>query len=109
MAKTMARAGGKNQPISGEIVRLTHRWTMTLPKKLRQGLSPDQIFEVERREDGVIELRPRVLTDPSQAWFWSAKWQQMEREADEDIAAGRVKRFDTMEELIADLDSTTPE
>ena len=25
-----------------------------------------------------------------QAWFWSQRWQQMEREADEDIAAGRT-------------------
>lgn len=41
--------------------------------------------------------------DPDQAWFWTPEWQQMEREADEDIAAGRVKAFDTMDDLIADL------
>jgi len=29
----------------------------------------------------------------------------MEREADEDIAAGRVARFDSAEELFADLDA----
>lgn len=31
------------------------------------------------------------------------RWQQMEREADEDIAAGRVARFDDLESFIADL------
>ena len=36
--------------------------------------------------------------------FWTeAEWEKAEREADEDIAAGRVKHFDSVEELIADL------
>jgi hypothetical protein len=26
--------------------------------------------------------------DPEQAWFWTREWQQREREADEDLAAG---------------------
>jgi hypothetical protein len=38
-----------------------------------------------------------------QAYFWTEEWQAGEHEADEDIAAGRVKTFDTMDELIADL------
>lgn len=92
-----------------EIVRLSTRWTLTLPRALRQGLSVDQVFEAVRREDGVIELRPRTLIDPSQAWFWSPEWQKREREADEDIAAGRVARFDSMEELFADLDAARQE
>ena len=40
----------------------------------------------------------------SQDYFWTPEWQKDEREADEDIEAGRVKRFSTAEELIADLD-----
>jgi hypothetical protein len=43
--------------------------------------------------------------DPDQAWFWTPEWQAMEREADEDIAAGRYKTFDNMDDLIADLDA----
>jgi predicted DNA-binding protein len=38
-----------------------------------------------------------------QAYFWSETWQAGEREADEDIAAGRVETFGTMDELLADL------
>ena len=38
-----------------------------------------------------------------QEWYWSKKWQEWEREADEDIAKGRVKGFDSMKELIVDL------
>ena len=43
--------------------------------------------------------------DPDQAWYWTPEWQEMERQADEDILAGRYKTFDTMEELLADLDN----
>ncbi|MDO8490669.1 MAG: hypothetical protein Q7T04_01480 [Dehalococcoidia bacterium] len=41
--------------------------------------------------------------DKSQAYFWTKKWQEREREADEDIKAGRVKAFDSVEELGEDL------
>ena len=44
-----------------------------------------------------------IYIDPDQAWFWTPKWQAGEREADEDIAAGRYKDFATMEDFIADL------
>ena len=40
----------------------------------------------------------------SQVYFWTSRWQGGEREADEDIKAGRVKVFDSVDELIKDLD-----
>ena len=47
---------------------------------------------------------PKKLVDKSQAYFWTKKWQEGERAADEDIKAGRVKTFDSVDELIKDLD-----
>lgn len=41
--------------------------------------------------------------DPDQAWFWTEEWQSGEKQADEDIAAGRYKAFNDMDSLIADL------
>lgn len=68
------------------------------------------VAEVQRlqavlADDQVIRIRPIAPRgeDPTQAWFWTPKWQQMEREADEDIAAGRVKQFDDLESFFADL------
>jgi len=46
----------------------------------------------------------KKLVDKSQAYFWTKKWQEGEREADEDVKAGRVKTFDSVEELVSDLD-----
>ena len=86
------------------LVKLGQRGTVTLPKDLRAGLPEQSLFEAVRRPDGVIELRPQQTIDASQAWFWTERWQQMEREADEDIAAGRVATFDNVEEFIADLE-----
>jgi len=50
-----------------------------------------------------IEM-PKKLVDKSQAYFWTKRWQDAEREADEDIKAGRVKTFDSVDELIKDLE-----
>ena len=49
-----------------------------------------------------IEM-PKKLVDKSQAYFWTRRWQEGEREAAEDIKAGRVKTFDSIDELIKDL------
>ena len=42
--------------------------------------------------------------DPEQAWFWTREWQAGEREADDDMAAGRVTRFNSDEEFLGALD-----
>lgn len=45
--------------------------------------------------------------DPKQAWFWTQEWQEREREADADLAAGRVTRFESDEDFLAELDERT--
>ena len=41
--------------------------------------------------------------DKSQAYFWTDKWQENERKASEDIKSGRIKTFDSTEDLFKDL------
>ena len=91
------------------VVKMTRRGTVTLPKDVRKGLEEEALFEVVKREDGVIELRPRITIDVSQAWFWTERWQRMEREADEDIAAGRLHGPMTGEEFLAHLEALDAE
>jgi len=45
------------------------------------------------------------LIDPDQAWWWHEDWQKGEREADKDLAKGRYKQFDNIENLIKELNS----
>jgi antitoxin MazE len=47
---------------------------------------------------------PKKLIDKSQAYFWTRRWQKAEKEAAEDMKAGRVKTFDSVDELIKGLD-----
>ena len=55
-------------------------------------------------EDEKAVLMPKKLVDKSQAYFWSRNWQEGEMAADEDVEAGRVKTFESVDELIKDLD-----
>jgi len=77
---------------------------ITLPAGIRRKAHVEEgdILEAEVRGDEII-LKPKKLIDKSQAWYWTKEWQEAERQADEDIAAGRVKEFDSAEELIKDL------
>jgi len=43
------------------------------------------------------------MIDKRQAYFWTPEWQEGEKKASEDIKAGRVKIFDTVDELIDEL------
>ena len=59
---------------------------------------------------GCLVLVPRQLIDSgcilkNQTWFWTQSWQTAEREAEDDLHAGWVEVFDTLEALTADLDA----
>jgi hypothetical protein len=85
----------------GVLKQIDSKGTLVLPKEMRAGVT---LYEVEQRPDGVIELRPKVAVDASQSWFWTERWQQMEREADEDVLAGRITRTEA-DDFLADLDA----
>ena len=89
-----------------ETVRVTRRGQITLPASLRKALAIEEGDYIEFIVEGDrITLLVKKLVDKSQAYFWSREWQEAEREADEDIRTGRVKTFDSVEQLIAELRS----
>lgn len=45
--------------------------------------------------------------DPEQAGFWTREWQAKEREADDDLAAGRTTRYESDEDFLTALDERT--
>jgi len=51
------------------------------------------------------EHSENVDEDFSQAYFWSEEWQRAELESSEDIKMGRVKTFNSVDDLIAELQS----
>lgn len=88
-------------------VTVQSRGLIAIPTALRRRFGLDQPgaqVEVIERE-GEIVLRPHLAVPADQAWFWTERWQQMEREANDAIAAGRVGVTEDVDELLADLDS----
>ena len=90
----------------GVIVQLDATGQAALPAPWRRALRLEagDLIEVTMLEDSLV-LTPKTLVDKSQTYFWTADWQAAERQAEADINAGRVQRFDRMEDLIADLDA----
>lgn len=83
--------------------KLRKKGQLTLPRGVidRANLREGDPIEVEvDAESGFIILRPQRVIDASQAWFWTPEWQEGEREASEDIAAGRVKTFTSDEDFL---------
>ena len=87
------------------------RGSITLPADLRRRYhldEPGAQVEVIGRPDGVIELHPVLPHRADQAWFWTERWQKMEREVDEDIAAGDTRVSDSIEAMFDDIDAAAP-
>ena len=84
--------------------KVTRHGQITLPASVRKelGVEEGDLVEIEVIDEKAVII-PKKLVDKSQAYFWTRKWQEGEREADEDIKAGRVKAFESVDELIKDL------
>lgn len=88
------------------ITKLRGRSQITLPsdvvKKLK--LNTGDNLDITLEGDKIV-IKPVLIIDRSQAWFWSEEWQGKENEADEDIKAGRVYRAKDTNDLFSQLDS----
>lgn len=88
------------------ITKLRGRSQITLPsyvvKKLK--LNTGDNLDITLEGDKIV-IKPVLIIDRSQAWFWSEEWQDKEKEADEDIKAGRVYRAKNTNDLFSQLDS----
>ena len=90
----------------GTLTKLTSGGQITLPKEIRikTNMQPGDFVEVKLDEEGRIVLTPKKLVDASQAYFWTKEWQEVELKADEDIKAGRVKRFKSAADAVKYLE-----
>jgi len=87
------------------LTRIRGKGQVTLPESVRRAarLQEGDYLEVSTR-GGEIVMRPKKLVDADQAWFWTDAWQAGEREASEDIAAGRTTRSANAKEFVKDLE-----
>ena len=85
--------------------KVTRHGQITIPVSVRErlGIEEGDLVEIDVEDERAV-LIPKKLVDKSQAYFWTKKWQEGERAADEDIKAGHVKTFESVDELMKDLD-----
>lgn len=82
--------------------RLRSKGQITLPKGVRDLLNlvdGDNLI-IAVNDDGQIIVQRQQVIPPGQVWFWNERWQRMEREAQEDIEGGRVRRYADADEAI---------
>jgi AbrB family looped-hinge helix DNA binding protein len=91
------------------VLQVRSNGQITLPTSIRRqvDLKEGDILEVIVEEDGSLRLIPKVAIDRSQAYFWSERWQLGERQADQDLQAGRFQDFETMDDFIHSLEDQT--
>ena len=84
--------------------KVTRHGQMTLPAEIRKklGIEEGDLIEIEVKNEQAV-LIPKKLVDKNQSYFWTKEWQEAEREADKDIKEGRIKVFQSVDELIKDL------
>jgi len=88
-----------------ELVRLRARGQVTLPGFIREKLHLEEgSLVLIKIVDNTIVLVPQETVDKEQSWFWQEKWQRLEGEAEDDILKGRVKSFDSVEELFDEIE-----
>jgi AbrB family looped-hinge helix DNA binding protein len=87
-----------------DLVQVRKKAQVTLPQSVRQelGIVEGDFLDIQVRS-GEIVLRVKKLVDKEQAWFWTNRWQQGEKEAEEDIRAGRVHNFPDTKKAVAFL------
>lgn len=91
-----------------ERLTIRQRGQVTLPKSILERFNLEEGDSLELsidEETGEVSITPLIQVPASQSWFWKEEWQIAEKEADEDIKAGRVKSFKNVDDLIADLES----
>jgi AbrB family looped-hinge helix DNA binding protein len=82
--------------------RIRSKGQITVPAEVRDLLhaneGDDLAFQIN--EKGQVVITRLQTISPEQSWFWTERWQKIERQAQADLDAGRVVAFDNVEDAI---------
>ncbi|MFD9950984.1 AbrB/MazE/SpoVT family DNA-binding domain-containing protein, partial [Nonomuraea sp. NPDC059022] len=67
-------------------------------------LSEGDEVEFTVEADGEVRLKGYTKIPTDQSWFWTEEWQEGERQASAEIAAGGLPVYDDIDAMFADLD-----
>jgi len=68
------------------IMKISSQGQIRIPKSIMSALGIEKGDYVEvAMENRHIVLKPRKLIDPTQGWYWTKEWQEMEAGVDREI------------------------
>ncbi len=82
------------------IMKISPQGQIRIPKKIMTmlGIEKGDYVEVDVEERNIV-LKPRKHIAPSQGWYWTKEWQEMEARADEEIENDQLSQeFETAEQ-----------
>lgn len=87
------------------VTKLRERSQLTLPAEIvkKLDLKTGDNLEITLEEDKIV-IKPVVVIDRSQLWFWSKDWQAKEKEVEADIKSGRIHKAKGFKDLIEKLE-----
>jgi len=88
------------------LTRVKKNFQITLPNQIRRkfNISVGDYIIIDEEERKIV-IKPVKIVDSDQEYFYTKEWQEKETQADRDLAEGRYKEFDNVEDLIKDLNS----
>ena len=87
------------------VTKLRERSQVTLPAEIvkKLDLKAGDNLEITLEDDKIV-IKPVVVIDRSQLWFWSKDWQAKEKEVEADIKSGRIHKAEGFKDLIEKLE-----
>lgn len=79
---------------------------VTIPAGIREAarIEEGDPVDFEIVADGIL-LRPKKVIDSTQAWFWTATWQEKIHTSIQETEAGLGEQFENDDEFLASLDA----
>ena len=87
------------------VTQLRERSQVTLPAEIvkKLDLKAGDNLEITLEDDRIV-IKPVLIIDRSQTWFWSKEWQAKEKEVEANIKAGRIHKASGYKDLIEKLE-----
>ena len=87
------------------VTKLRDRSQVTLPAAIvkKLDLKTGDNLEITLEDDRIV-IKPVLVIDRSQSWFWSKDWQAKEKEVEADIRSGRIYKAKGFKDLVEKLE-----
>ena len=87
------------------VTKLRERSQVTLPAEIirKLDLKAGDNLEITLEDDRIV-IKPVLIIDRSQSWFWLKDWQAKEKEVEEDIKSGKIHRASGLKDLVEKLE-----